>query len=81
MQHIAFEMDIIDAYECDAIIEVEGTFSGEHYNQTYDDPESRMEFTPTRWRVVQGMQDAVPDDIEKQIHAYVNENYYDLAEV
>lgn len=81
MQHITFEMDIIDAYECDAVIEVEGTFSGEHYNQTYDDPESRMEFTPIRWRIVQGMQDAVPDDIEKQIHAYVNENYYDLAEV
>lgn len=81
MQHITFEMDIIDEYECDAVIEVEGTFSGEHYNQTYDDPESRMEFTPIRWRIVQGMQDAVPDDIEKQIHAYVNENYYDLAEV
>lgn len=81
MQHITFEMDIIDAYECDAVIEVEGTFSGEHYNQTYDDPESRTEFTPIRWRIVQGMQDAVPDDIEKQIHAYVNENYYDLAEV
>ena len=81
MQHITFEMDIIDANDCDAVIEVEGTFSGEHYNQTYDDPESRMEFTPIRWRIVQGMQDAVPDDIEKQIHAYVNENYYDLAEV
>lgn len=81
MQHITFEMDIIDKYECDAVIELEGTFSGEHYNQTYDDPESRMEFTPIRWRIVQGMQDAVPDDIEKQIHAYVNENYYDLAEV
>ena len=81
MQKIVFEMYIIDAYECEALIDVEGTFSGEHYNQTYDDPESRMEFTPNRYRIIEGMQDAVPDDIEKQIHDYVNENYYDLAEV
>lgn len=81
MQHVSFEMDIIDAYECEALIEVDGTFSGEHYNQTYDDPESRMEFTPIRYRIIEGMQDAVPDNITAQIHAYVDENYYELAEV
>ena len=81
MQQVCFEMHIADAYDCEALIEVEGTFSGEHYNQTYDDPESRMEFTPIRYRIVQGMQDAVPADALAQIHKYVDENYYELAEV
>ena len=81
MQIVYFEMDIVDAYDCEATIEVEGTFSGEHYNRTYDDPESRMEFAPTRYRIVQGMQDAVPTDVLAQIHKFVDENYYELAEV
>ena len=40
-----------------------------------------MEFTPIRYRIIEGMQDAVPDNIAAQIHAYVDENYYELAEV
>lgn len=81
MQNVCFEMYILDDYDCHALVEVEGTFTGDHYNQTYDDPESRMEFTPTRYRIVQGMLGAVPANVWSQIRAYVDENYYELAEV
>ena len=78
---ITFTMLIADANGCDAIIEVSGTFFGQHYNASYDNPEDRMEFQLYRYRLIEGMTNAVPEDLFEQVDRYVDDNYYELSQL